>query len=246
MKSKDIYFGRNNLRFIYLRYKDSSYFTASVIVLIIVICVLLVLTFILPQFTQWLSIRHETEATLDRTATIEDNITYLKTLDKRQLNNQMSAISSALPPEKNFGEMLQALGDSAVRAGVSFQDYSFEVGNVSSQSAMLNNARIKGLSAVKITLTLDGKIDQIRRFMEEASKALPLSEVTAIEGSEGAMNVTFEFFQKKLPEVSLDDEQPVPRVIENQATLINKLTSWQSIPQVDDSNPSSNSAIPIF
>jgi hypothetical protein len=246
MKSKDIYFGRNNLRFIYMRYKDSSYFTVSIIVLIIVVCVMLVLTLILPQFSEWLSIRHETAETLERTATVEDNITYLNAIDKRLLSTQISAVSSALPPDKNFGNILQALGDSAVRAGVSFQDYSFEVGNISSKSAMLNNARIKGLSAVKITLTIDGKLDQIRRFLEEASKALPLSEVTAVEGSEGAMNVTFEFFQKTLPTVSLQDEQPIPRVIENQATLINKLTSWQSIPQVDDSTIGSSSAIPIF
>ena len=246
MKSKDIYFGRNNLRFIYLRYKDSSYFTASLIVLIIVVCILLVLTFIVPQFAQWLSIREETKATLQRTATIDDNITYLNTLDKKLLTTQIDAVSSALPPNKDFGNILQALSDSAVRAGVSFQDYSFEVGDISSSSAMLANARIKGLSAVQITLTIDGKLDQIRQFIEETGKALPLSEVTALEGSEGAMNVTFEFFQKKLPTLSLNDEEPVPRVIENQATLINKLTSWQSIPQPGDNDTGSNSAIPLF
>lgn len=246
MKSKDIYFGRNNLRFMYLRYKDSSYFTLSVIVLIIVMCVLLVLTYILPQFEKYLSIRQEVIATRERTATVLDNVEYISNLDRRLLTTQMSAVSSALPPDKNFGNILEALSDSAVRVGVSFQDYSFEVGNVSSNSAQINNARIKGLSAVKITLTVDGTLDQTRKFLIEAAKALPLSEVTAIEGSEGSLNVTFEFFQKRLPTVTLDDEKPIPRVISTHATLINQLTSWQRIPEPEDAPIGSGSALPLF
>jgi hypothetical protein len=248
MNKKDIYFGRNNVRFIYLRYKDSSYFTLTVIVLIIVMCVLLVLTFILPQFDQWLSIRQEVIATRERTNTINDNIEYLNNLDRRLLVSQTGAVSSALPSEKNFGSILDALSASALRAGVSFQDYSFEVGNISTTSAKLQNARIKGLSAVNVTLAVDGTVDQVKIFLQEAAKALPLSEVTAVEGSEGTLNITFEFFQKGLPKVTLHDDQPVPRVINNQATLINQLTSWQALPAADNENApgASKSGLPLF
>ena len=246
MKSKNIYFGRNNIKFVYLRYKDSSYFTISVIILIITVCVLLVFALILPQFDQWLSIRQEVIATRERTATINDNIAYLSNLDRIQLSTQMNAVSSALPPQKSFGAILEALSASALRAGVSFQDYSFEVGSVSTSSAQINNAHIKGLSAVNITLVVDGSVDQVKKFMQEASKALPLSEVTAVEGSDGALNITFEFFQKKLPKVTLQDDKPVPRVINTHATLINQLTSWQALPAADDEDTASKSSMPLF
>jgi hypothetical protein len=246
MNKKDIYFGKNNLRFIYLRYKDSSYFMLSAIVLIIVMCILLVMTFILPQFDQWLSIRHEVQVTRERTDVINDNIEYLNNVDRRLLVSQISAVSSALPSEKNFGAILDALSASALRAGVSFQDYSFEVGNISSSSGQIQNAHIKGLSAVTITLVVDGTVDQTKVFLQEVAKALPLSEVTAIEGSEGALNVTFEFFQKNLPKVTLQDDRPVPRVINTQATLINQLTSWQALPSADIIDTSSKSGLPLF
>src|SRR4029078_464444 len=129
------------------------------------------------------------------TATINDNIQYLNNIDRRLLITQMNAVSSALPSEKNFGNILEALTASALRAGVSFQDYSFEVGVVSSSSAQINNGHIKGLGAVSVTVVVDGTVDQVKKFMQEAAKALPLSEVVAVEGSEGAVNVTFEFFQ---------------------------------------------------
>lgn len=246
--NKEIFFGRNSFRFWYYRYKDSAYYSITVIIVTIVICVLLLFNFILPQLEQWFSIRNEVIATRERIAAINDNIAYLNTMDRNQLNAQVKTTSTALPPEKNFGTILDALSVSALRSGVSFQDYTFQVGSVSSSSAQLSSAKLKGIASVTVSVIINGTVEEVRGFMHEITQTLPLSEVTAVEGATGAVTVTIDFYQKNLPKVTLKDDQPIPHVIEINVSEINKLAQWQVAPRIIDSGTAtgSSSGIPLF
>lgn len=246
--NKEIFFGRNSFRFLYYRYKDSAYYSISIIVVTIVICLLLIFNFILPQLEQWFSIRNEVIATRQRTEIINSNISYMNTVDRNQLTSQLQTMMLALPAEKNFGMILDSLNLSALRSGVSFQDYTFQVGKVSSQSAQLSSARIPGVSTVTVSVIVDGTVDEVRVFMREMAKTLPLSEILSVDGSSGAITVTYDFYQKNLPTSTLRDDQPIPRTAEVNATLINRLASWQVATSVDTGFPggASSSAIPLF
>jgi Tfp pilus assembly protein PilO len=244
---KEIFFGRKSIRFWYLRYKDSAYYTVFVIIVTIVVCLLLLFSFILPQLEQWFSIRNEVLATRARVDIINENIRYLNTLDRNALNTQTSIASQALPAEKNFGAILDALNLAALRSGVTFQDYSFKVGNISSNSVQMNSIKLPGISPVTVSLVINGTIDEVKMFTRELSNTLPLSEVTSIDGESGAITVTMDFYQKNLPKTTLKDDQPIPQVVGSNPTLTNQLSSWQIRPQTSNSSPiGSSSALPLF
>lgn len=247
--NNEIYFGKNSLRFLYYRYRDSAHFMLSITVLIIVICCLLIFGFIIPQIEKWFSIRSEVEATLSRTTVINDNIAYMNALNRAQLESDVQVVTAALPIEKNFGEILNAIGTSSFRSGVAFRDYSFQVGSVASSSGQTSSIVMQGLSAVKLTLVINGTVDQLRGFLREVQKTLPLSQVISVEGTSGAITVTLEFYQKNLPQVTLKDDQPIPRVIETNAVQINQLSGWRSTQGSVVSAPASdstNGALPLF
>ncbi len=245
--SNEIFFGKNSFRFWYYRYKDSAYYSISIIVLTIASCLYLIFQFIIPQFEQWFSIRNEIIATRQRTEIINSNIAYLNTLDKNLLNKQLQTSLQALPVEKNFGTILDSLNLAALRSGVSFQDYSFQVGNISTQSAQLSSAKIPGLSSVSLGVIINGTVDQVRLFLREMAKTLPISEVISIDGASGAVTVTFDFYQKNPPTTTLKNDEPIPHVSETNATILNQLTTWQG-GSINNANSvgASSSGLPLF
>lgn len=247
--SNDIFFGKNSLRFWYYRFKDSAYYSSTLILIIIITCVLLLFQFILPQLEQWFSIRSEIIATRERTETINDNIAYLNALDRNMLNAQVKTATTALPAEKHFGTIVNALNTAAFRSGVTFQDYSFQVGHVSATTSQFSDPQLKGVSPITLSVILNASVSETRQFLTEIAKLLPLSEVTAIDGADGSITVTIDFYYKNLPKVTLRDDQPIPRTVESGATMINKLASWQ-IPVVNTARQTtptgSSSAIPLF
>lgn len=243
----DIYFGKNSIRFWYYRYKDSAYYALSITVLIIVLCSLLVFGYIVPQMDSYLSIRSEVEATLARTAVIKENTAYMNSLNKEQLNTEVKVVTSALPPEKNFGTILDAINASALRSGVTFQDYSFQVGNIASTSAQTSGGTMQGMSTITLTLIINGSVGQLRGFLREVYKTLPLSQITSVDGATGAITVSLEFYQKDLPKVSLKDDQPIPRVIESNAAVLNKIAGWQVLPDSAGTRTAGTTGnIPLF
>src|SRR6266851_199854 len=131
MKS-DVWIGKKGFRYWYYRFRDSEYYSLTAIGFTVLICIVLLFNIIIPELSQWFSIRNEVIAARAQIATLQQNITFINTLDKNRLNSQLQTASHALPPEKNFGFMLNAISNAAVTSGVSLNDYAFQVGNITS------------------------------------------------------------------------------------------------------------------
>ena len=116
---KDVYWGKKSLRFWYLRYKDSPYYSLGWIIISFMTCFVLITYFVLPQLQSWFSIREEVIATRARITNINNNITYMSSLDRSVLNKQLEVAVTALPAEKNFDAILNAVSDASLEAGVS-------------------------------------------------------------------------------------------------------------------------------
>lgn len=247
--SNEIFYGKGSFRYYYYKFKDSTYYSISVILVTIVVCVLLTLQFILPLVDRWFSIRNEVIATRERITIIEDNIGYMNTLNRNQLNSSIDIASLSLPPERNFKRILDALNTAAFRTNVTLQDFDFHVGKVSSLSSSgSSNPELKGVSNVTLIVVVNNTVDETRKFINEIAKTLPLSEVVSVNGSSGAITITLNFYQKDLPKHTLKDDKPIPHVVEANATVLSKLASWR-VPTRNISPVavgSSPSAVPLF
>ena len=247
--SKEVWLGQNNLRFWYFRYKDSPYYSLLIISITVSVCLVLFTQVIQPQFENWISIRNEVVETQKRISVLQDNINFMNNLDRGRLNTQLQVSASALPPEKDFGAVLSAISDSAIKSGVTVPDYSFQVGEIASTSGQATAGPQKGLTQIKLSVVVSGNLNGMRQFLIEIGQKLPLSEITAVDINEDQATLNIEFYQKPFPQIVFRDTQPLPALSDSKTALIQRLSSWQStatqISSSDDSGASS-AALPVF
>lgn len=245
----EVWIGKKNFRFWYYRYKDSPTFSFSIIGVTIVVCLILIVQVIIPQVQTWFSIRDEVIATTDRITVIRNNLAYMSNLDKTLLDKQLETATAAVPPQKDFSSILNAIFEAALQSGVSLGDFSFNVGNVSATAAGApKDASQKDLSAIEVTLVLSSNLDGGKRFLTKIKEKLPLSEVVKLEGNLQATTVTIRFFQKPLAKIVYQDTQPLPPVSPQHQQLLQQLSSWRVNTQQNFALPSGTSAerIPLF
>jgi len=219
----------NNLRLLYYRYKGTTYFSLAIIAVVFSACILLFFKVIVPQLQNWFSISQEAARTRERIVNIEKNISFMNTLDKRVLNDQLEVATSAIPLEKNFGPIINALSDAAISSGVALDDFSFQVGDVSSTSGKLNLYGQKGLSALTVNVGVTGTATQIHAFLKETQEKLPISEATVVDGDEFSTNITLQFYQKQFPRIVFKDDELIVPLSAKNITLLDELRGWQPV-----------------
>jgi hypothetical protein len=247
---KRVFFGQKSLRFWYYRYKDSPYYAIGVVAVLSTIAMCLLFLFVIPQFQTWFSVREEVTATQARVAALRSNTNFMSSLDRANLQKQLATAMNALPSEKNFDLILNSVSYAARSSGVSLGEFAFQVGDIASTSAAKGQVitDAKGLSSVKLTIGIVGSITQIQRFLQSLQKSVPLSEVEQIEGNKDTTTVTVVFYQKALPKLQIQPDQPLVPVSSADTALLNgDLSAWQ-LPVLPETSipPGTGSAVPLF
>lgn len=248
--NRQVFFGQKSLRFWYLRYKDSPYYAIGVTAVVSVIAICLLVLFVVPQLQTWFSVREEVIATQARVAALRSNINFMSSLDRNNLHKQLTTAMSSLPSEKNFDSILNSVSYAARSSGVSLGEFAFQVGDVASTSGQKNQSftNEKGLSSVKLTISLTGTISQVQRFLQALQRSVPLSEVEQIEGNNESTTVTVQYYQKALPKTQIIPEQPLTPVSSQDTVLLDgDLSAWQ-LPLLPETAipPGTGSAVPLF
>lgn len=247
--NKRVFFGQNDIRFFYFRYKDSKYYSLSIFFLIIIVCVILFINFLTPQFNKYLSIRQEVIDKRERIRIINENINFMNNLDKSKLNTQLKTATRALPAEKDFYGILNALSDSSIRSGATLSDFSFNVGEIASKSADTTDKKTPSDNTIAVTVSVKGNIERIRLFLKLINENLPLSEVISV-GNERSNNLTtinLKFYYKQYPEITFKADSSINPLAEEKIRLIEKLALWQRSSAKDIVIPvGTSSAAPLF
>src|SRR5688572_15699003 len=98
--NKKVFFGQNDLRFLYYRYKDSVYYSLSIFIVTIFVCIMLLVNIIFPQAGKYFSIRNEVISQREKISIINENINFIASIDKAELDSQLRIASRALPPDQ--------------------------------------------------------------------------------------------------------------------------------------------------
>lgn len=246
--SKEVWVGKKGFRYWYYKYRDSEYFSLAVMVCSVVVCLVLLFQVILPQMYSWFSIREEIVATRERIAVLEQNINFMNNLDRGQLNAQVDTATTALPPEKDFGSMLDVIAASSISSGVSLNDFSFQVGDVASSSGLVTDVRHQGLASIKVTVVAVGTVDGVRKFVENIEKSIPVAEVVNIDGNGQTISVSVQFYQKPIATVDIKEDQPLQQLSAEKIALLQQLASWKRsgpLPNLDAAT-ATQGAMPLF
>lgn len=222
----------DDIRLLYFKYKDTPVFSIGIAVIIAFIGIALISRIIIPQLESWFSIQAEIDATKKRIATLQANTNVVSGIRRNQLDEQFLTATTALPYVKDYTSIITTLDRAANQSGVVLDDYSFQVGNLSTTSAKLAPE-----TAISVKLTVKGEIDKIQEFLNELDTITPLSEVVSITYANSGAGIGVTFFYKYLPEdLKIPYTDPLRTLNNDNLTLLRTLTEWG---QVKTSSPSS-------
>jgi hypothetical protein len=246
--NRKVYFGQNDIRLVYFRYKDSSYYSLSILLLVIIVCIFLLIYIIVPQIEKYFSIRNEVISQRVRIQTIKDNINFINNVDRSASDTQLKIVTSALPGDQDITGILNAISTTAVSSGVIIGDYKFELGNVQASGSNQSLGEDEKPFSIDLLVVIQGDISRVKIFLTKLSQTLPLSEVTSIENKDNTTAVKIRFYYKDFPEISFKEDEPIESIDIERKQIVEKLSSWQ-FPEGSDGiiGPvGTNSATPLF
>lgn len=244
----EVWRGQNSARYIYYRYKDSPYFSWLILSLCFLVCFLLIFKIIIPRTQDWFSLRDEEIATRHRIAIIESNTSFMSSLDKKLLNDNRQLAIRALPSEKDFGEIINAIVVAAVRSGVSIEDFSFNLGLISSTSGELKKSPEESESTTRLSLSLSGSVDNVKSFIAEISEKLPISQIESVDLDSDSASISLFFYGKSYVAPRISQDNPISSLLAENNSLFIKLAKWGEVSSSNEDQQiqASPSAEPLF
>jgi len=206
----------NTLKFLYERQK------AFIIpVIVIVVCFILLLKFIMPQFQALFTLGREAKKDSSRINVLKNNLNLLSNLSDSTLDSQVQILTVALPTNKDFIGIIDAISYASSVAGVNVAEFQLQIGDLS-QAPTDTSA----FSSISLNLSVNGSVDDINKFIKALYTTLPLSEVTSIGVGNTSSTVAINFSYKPLPPVTYNDATPIHPIPNSGLTLINKLSNF--------------------
>jgi hypothetical protein len=132
----------------------------------------------------------------------------------------LQLVNQALPSEKDFSGVLNAISSSALSANVILGDYAFEVGNLSDTQE--KNTQLQ------IDLSINGGINDVKRFMAELRNQFPLSDITDIEISANRSILTAVFYYKPFPKVTFKEDDVLMPLSQKDQDVLQSLQQLKS------------------
>lgn len=214
-----------SLTFLYFRYKDSPVFALSLVGIALMVSLILVLKILLPQLNDWFSIQQEVNATRQQIQTLNNNIDFIGSYNDTTLDQSLQTVSTALPSEKNFIGILNAISDSAVKSNVLVNDYTFNLGVISgSQLGVVSQA----VSPTQITIVVEGGLSDVTFFIKQIEEKTPLAKVESLSFSHESATLILTYYYKPFPNISYDDTAALHPFPQSTTDLIKQLDSWKA------------------
>lgn len=206
----------NALKFLYEKHKE---FIIPVVV--IIVCFILLIKFVIPQFQRLFTLSNEAKKDSTRILVLKNNLNVLSTLTDSVLDSQLQIVNFALPTNKDFIGIINAISYASSFAGVSVGEFQLQIGDLSTPPTDTEK-----FSSISLNLSVEGSIDDVKKFIEVLSTTLPLSEVTSINIGNASSSVAINFYYKPFPPVAYSDSAPINPIPEAKLKLINELSNF--------------------
>lgn len=230
MKSKKgISLDHNTFKLIYLNNKEKALPFA-----VIVISFFLFLFFILPQISDFLKAREEDVVARREIQTLQEKYLLLNSLSSSDVESKLGLTALVLPPSKDYASIITSLSRTAAVSGITLDDFSFNVGDLSTKSAI-----VSAPPSLLINLTMKSGLEGTKKFTQNLYNQIPLSEITSIQVGKGNSTLSVLFYYKPFPPLSIDPKSAITPLSSDSISLLNTLYSWSSLPSANLSSTAS-------
>jgi len=210
----------------YYNFRYSKYYPVALPLIITSLGLVILVLLIIPQLKNWFSVQEEIEATQARINIMRQNSRILESFDKASVDRDFIVATEALPSDKNFAGILNAISNAALASNVSLNDYEFSLGAVSTSK---NGKKVSPVSEpIAINVDIEGNINDVSNFIEEIEKKIPIAEIKNINYSERGGEVILKFYIKTLPDLNIEYSDPITSMTQDQRSILQVLSQWST------------------
>ncbi|OGH06491.1 MAG: hypothetical protein A2171_01860 [Candidatus Levybacteria bacterium RBG_13_35_9] len=218
---KDLNLNASLLSILYRQYKE---FMLPIVV--VVVSIILVVIIVIPQTQAFLQNREELKKEQDKLSILKNNYSLLSGMDEADLNVNLQALSKALPSNKDFIGVINTISYNSVRQDVSIDDFEFQVGEISK-----NTADELESPFLSLTLNVSGSPQSILKFMAELYKSMPIAQVTNIKTSAGQSTLKLQFYYKSFAKGNISADTIIAPLSKEETELVKTVSSWNDTSQ---------------
>jgi Tfp pilus assembly protein PilO len=206
-------------KFLYGKYKDFR-----IPFIVIVACTVLLVGFLLPQFKNLLDLSIKSKESEKNLKVLKNNFNFLSSLNEDALDSQLKIVTRALPADKDFIGIINAINYASSVSGAGVGDFQVSVGELSKDQASGSDS-----SPTSVSLTIDGDIEAVNRFIGTLGTTLPISEVTTVDTGDFSSTVTVSFYHKPFPSTKSQGISSIVSMGSDDVALINKLANFNYV-----------------
>lgn len=192
-------------------------------VVIILISVVLVFQFVIPQLRVLLATKEEAKTASLRLEALKVNLDILTNINEETLDSQLKTLSLALPLNKDFIGILNSIYSTAQKTGVDLGNFSFKIGDLA-KSENSDNFPI-----VKLSVPINSGVAAINSFVGDIMKTIPLAEVYSVKIGGISSTVSLQYYFKPLDASGYSQDSRVSPISQKGLTLIKQLSGLGSV-----------------
>ena len=111
--------------------------------------ILLLIFFIFPEFNGYFQKREAVLMEQEKLNNLKESLSAISSIDDSILSQDLEIVSRALPPNKDFAAILNAISQAASVTGVSLGDFEFQIGDITK-----TNTTPASTPSIKISLNI--------------------------------------------------------------------------------------------
>ena len=207
-----------SLKFIFERNK--SFVLPMVIILT---CIILFFQFVIPQFKILLAAQEEAKQASLKLQTLKENLNVLANTDEKTLDEQIRILNLALPLNKDFSGILNAIYYASQKTGVTLGNFSLQIGNLE------DTKKKEDFPSISLLVPVTANAIGVNSFVETLAKTVPLSEVSIIKIKNIVSSVKLSFYYKSLGAQDYKEDSRINPLSQKGIDIINKLSLFENI-----------------
>lgn len=193
-------------------------------VMAIMISIFLFLFVLLPQVASFPAKKTQVDNEEKKLNTFVEARRFAGSLNSKVLGDELVLATKALPIDKNYTEMVNALSSAASSSNVVIENYNFILTG-KNQIPSQNSAT--SIPSVSLQANLKGESAQIFEFLKTIYQTVPISEIVSINYASGLAQVNIKFYYKPLPSADINNSDLIRKKSPEEQEMFDNISSWQ-------------------
>lgn len=223
-----------------------SYKNVIVSVIIILFCIAALFFAIIPAVQKTVEVVGQVHVMKTESQALQTKLTMLESLSEDTLKTQLATALSAVPADRSFSSLFDAVEGIANQAGVSLVDMSISQGaTLATPSAAKVSASDKqlGTRTIPFTVTVTGSLRAIEQFITIAPTVRRLLRIRLFSLSFPkidqpiSIGLDMDGFYEPLPVVLGSDKSVLPTLTNEDSAILARLQEMPLIGEMSDSLP---------